>query len=143
MEEIVKKIIVVVCTLLVSIFYVAAEESVFEVLGPEKSYNQIRVINDTSVDSFNCRISVLKKQKDGSLKKDFVYGIFNLDGKGDTDSVTERIKKGRFLGIEFQKEYEGQFSYHVDYIDAPFFDIITIRILEKTDGAYSFEEKFE
>ena len=93
-----KKIIVVVCTLLISVFSVVAEDAAFEVLGPETSYNQIRVINDTSVDSFNCRISVLKKQKDGSLKKDSVYGIFNLDGKGDTDSVTERIKKGRFLG---------------------------------------------
>ena len=48
MEEIVKKIIVVVCTLLISVFSVVAEDAAFEVLGPETSYNQIRVINDTT-----------------------------------------------------------------------------------------------
>ena len=61
-----------------------------------------------------------------------------LDAK--IEQQKEALEKAK---ARYEAEKDALAAQNPDYIDAPFFDIITIRILEKTDGAYSFEEKFE
>ena len=102
----------------------------FEVKGSEKSYNQVRVVNETSMENFHCRVVVLNA--DSTVKE--VYGDYNLKEKGDQDMNTkngDRVKQGALLGIQFPKNFTGEVSYFVEYKDYPLFDVIIIHLTEK------------
>lgn len=107
----------------------------FEVKGSEKSYNQVKVVNETSYENFHCRVVTLNA--DGTVKD--VYGDFDLREKGDSDSNTkgrsnERIQKGDTLGIQFPKNFTGETSFFVEYKDYPLFDVIVIHLTDKGGG---------
>ena len=108
----------------------------FEVKGSEKSYNQVKVVNETSYENFHCRVVILNA--DTTVKD--VYGDFELKEKGDSDSNTQSgsIKKGALLGIQFPKSFTGEVSFFVEYKDYPFFDVIVIHLTDK-GGGYSDE----
>lgn len=108
----------------------------FKVEGPEKSYNQVRVVNETPYENFHCRVVVLNEDK--TVKE--VYGDYDLKEKGDSDSNTKsgtnsRIKRDSLLGIKFPKNFSGEVSFYVEYKDYPAFDVIVIHLTDK-DGGY-------
>jgi len=114
----------------------AQTDITFEVKGPEKSYNQVRVVNETSYTDFHCRVVVLNDDK---TVKD-VYGDYELKEKGDSDSNTkgakkERIKKGEQLGVKFPKNFNKELSFYIEYRDYTGFDVIVIHLTDK-DGGY-------
>ncbi len=114
----------------------AQREMNFVVEGPERSYNQIRVVNETSYTDFHCRVVVLNDDK--TVKE--VYGDYELKEKGDSDSNTKggkgsRIQKGARLGVKFPKNFQHELSFYVEYRDYPAFDVIVIHLTDK-DGGY-------
>ncbi len=98
--------------------------------GSEDSYNQIRVINETSQENFYCRVSVIRK---GKTKKE-VYSIFELKGKKDIDSKTNinRIQQGEQIVIEMPKNFPVKVSFSLEYKDYPLWDAILIHIYDET-----------
>ena len=96
-----------------------AAKTTFTIGGSEKTYNQIRLVNRTSKENFKCRV-VIVDPKDNSTVKE--YGVYELKEKGDSDSNTDKIKRGTTLAIEMEKSFEGEIHCTLDYIDAPFFD---------------------
>ena len=124
-----KKLILSLFLLLAATVAFAQRDMSFEVAGPEAFYNQVRVINETSLENFHCRVVVLNDDK--SVKE--LYGVFELKGKGDSDSNTNnaiRIKKGSLMGIQFQKSFTADISFFVEYKDYPFFDVIIIHLID-------------
>ena len=98
------------------------EIQTFVVGGGEKSYNQVKVVNETSYTDF---------------------GDYELKEKGDSDSNTKngknsRIPQGALLGIQFPKNFTGETSYYIEYLDYPLFDVIVIHLTDK-GGGYSEE----
>ena len=116
------------------------EMQTFEVGGGEKSYNQVRVVNETSYTDFHCRVVILNDDK--TVKE--VYGDYELKEKGDSDSNTKngkdsRSPKGALLGIQFPKSFTGEASFYVEYRDYPMFDVIVIHLTDKGSG---YEEEY-
>ncbi len=114
----------------------AQKEMTFTVEGPEKSYNQVRVVNETPYTDFRCRVVVLNDDK--TVKE--VYGDYLLKEKGDSDSNTKsakesRIPNGAKLGVKFPKNFQHELSFYVEYRDFPVFDVIVIHLTDK-DGGY-------
>ena len=107
----------------------------FEVQGHEKSYNQVKVVNETSYENFHCRVVILNT--DSTVKE--VYGDYELNEKGDSDANTRsgkdsRINQGALLGIQFPKNFTGETSFFVEYKDYPLFDVIVIHLTDKGGG---------
>ena len=114
----------------------AQKEITFEVKGPEVSYNQVRVVNETPYTDFHCRVVLLNDDK--TVRE--VYGDYQLKEKGDSDSNTKggkrsRIKQGDKLGVKFPKNFNKELSFYIEYRDYPGFDVIVIHLTDK-DGGY-------
>lgn len=134
-----KTILSVLFLIAVTAVFAQQEMLTFEVGGGEKSYNQVKVVNETSYTDFHCRVVILND--DNTVKE--VYGDFELKEKGDSDSNTKngkdsRIPQGALLGIQFPKSFTGETSHFVEYRDYPMFDLIIIHLTDK-DGGYSEE----
>ena len=131
-----KKIILSVLLMLATVAVFAQQQIMsFEVKGDEKSYNQVRVVNETSYTNFHCRVVILNEDK--SVKD--VYGDYELKEKGDSDANTKsgsesRIKKGEWLGVQFPKNFTEEVSFFVEYKDYPLFDVIVIHLTDKGGG---------
>ena len=135
-----KKTILSVLFLIAAAAVFAQKEMTFVVEGPEQSYNQVRVVNETSYTDFHCRVVILNDDK--TVKE--VYGDYELKEKGDSDSNTKngkdsRIPKGALLGIQFPKSFTGEASFYVEYRDYPMFDVIVIHLTDKGSG---YEEEY-
>lgn len=131
-----KKTILSVLLMLATVAVFAQQHIMsFEVKGDEKSYNQVRVVNETSYTNFHCRVVLLNEDK--SVKD--VYGDYELKEKGDSDANTKsgnesRIKKGEWLGVQFPKNFTEEVSFFVEYKDYPLFDVIVIHLTDKGGG---------
>lgn len=134
-----KKTILSVLFLMAATAVFAQKEMTFVVDGPEQSYNQVRVVNETSLENFHCRVVVLNDDK--TVKE--VYGDYELKEKGDSDSNTKgtknsRLQKGSQLAVKFPKNFQHELSFYVEYRDYPLFDVIVIHLTDK-DGGYGDE----
>ena len=96
----------------------------FVVAGPEKSYNQIKVVNHTSLPEFQCRVCRLNE--DNSIKT--VSGFYNLKGYDDIDSNTDRVKRGERIGIQMPNDFPVEVTFTIEYRDYPFYDAIIIYV---------------
>ena len=113
-----KKTILSVLLMLATVAVFAQQQIMsFEVKGDEKSYNQVRVVNETSYTNFHCRVVLLNEDK--SVKD--VYGDYEL-------------KKGEWLGVQFPKNFTEEVSFFVEYKDYPLFDVIVIHLTDKGGG---------
>lgn len=103
-----------------------AENIKLKVEGPEGSYNQLRIVNNTKYENFNCKAFLLEKKggKDVVVR---TLGEFHLEEKGDTDSCTMKIKKNQMIGISLPDNFE-EIESSVSYIDIPFFDIVKVEL---------------
>ena len=115
-------------------------ELTFVVEGTAKSYNQVRIINETCMDNFQCRVAVLNDDK--SVKE--IFGVFELKEIGDSDSNTKKenkIQKGSTLAIQFPKSIKKDFSFIVEYQNYLFFTAIIIHLTD--DSAYETNQEEE
>lgn len=107
----------------------------FVVKGPERVYNQIRVVNHTHQDNFSCRVVFLND--DNTIREQ--YGVYQLKGYEDSDSNSIDVHRGERIGIQLQKDFPIEVSFDVEYKDYPFFDAILIHINELGTG---FDDQF-
>lgn len=127
-----KKSILFAFMLMVAVSVSAQSRMTFFVEGPGREYNQIRVMNETSLENFHCRVVVL--DEDGSVKD--IYGYYQLKEKWDTDTNTKgRIKRGTLLGIHFPKDFTQELSFYVEYTENPIYNVIVIHLTDK-DSEY-------
>jgi hypothetical protein len=134
-----KKTILLVFLVMATMVVFAQKDITFVVDGPEKSYNQVRIVNETPYTDFHCRVVILNEDK--TVKE--VYGDYELKEKGDSDSNTkgtknDRIQKGTQLAVKFPKNFNKEVSFYVEYRDYPLFDVIVIHLTDK-DGGYEDE----
>lgn len=127
-----KKFFFLFTACLIAVSAMAKDKMVFVVSGPEEVYNQIRVINESSLDDFTCRVVIV----DNADNVQAVYGHYHLNGKEDTDSNLDRIWRGTRVGIQLPNDFEKELSFDVEYVDRPFFDYIIIHLRDK-EGGYS------
>lgn len=129
-----KRFILLIALAIAAIMVSAQEKMIFVIEGPEDTYNQIRVINETSADQLRCRVVVL--DENDQIKSE--YGQYNIVGQGRWDSNTDRIQRGTRLGIQMPQDFTTELSFTVEYKDYPFFDAILIHLTDKASG-YSNE----
>ena len=129
-----KKFFFLLATVLLAANMVAQEKFSFVIEGSEQTYNQIRVINKTSLQDIRCRVVVLDDQ-DAILS---VYGIYNMNGYDDADSNTDRISRGTKIGLQFPEDFDHALLYSVEYKDYPFFDAVVITLYDQ-DSEFSSE----
>jgi len=121
-----KKSLLLIVAALLATFAVNAK-IIFTVEGPESSYNQIWLVNETSQTGFQCRVTVLND--DESIKK--VYGLYTLKELNDKDSNTSKIEKGAKIGIEMPGDFPVETDYSIEYKDFPLFDVIIVHLFDK------------
>ena len=124
-----KRIILFVLSMLA--FISVEAKTTFKIEGPEKSYNQITVINRTSQDNFSCRLVLLTKNLNGSLHRDGEYGTYHFRGENDEQTITVKIKRGTLVGIEFEENFPVEVDVTIDYRDRRFFDSIVVVLEDK------------
>ncbi|MBQ6056743.1 MAG: hypothetical protein IJJ70_09615 [Treponema sp.] len=115
-----------------------SENLKFKIQGPERSYNQIQIINQTKYGNFDCNIYLLQN-KDG---KDIIkenLGFLHLKGRNDTCSNRTSVKKGSLIGISLSNGAD-DVSYALSYEDFPFFDIVQIYLIDADSGANKMKE---
>lgn len=131
-----KRIILFVLSMLA--FISVEAKTTFKIEGPEKSYNQITVINRTSQDNFSCRLVLLTKNLNGSLHRDGEYGTYHFRGENDEQTITVKIKRGTLVGIEFEENFPVEVDVTIDYRDRRFFDSIVVVLADKNKKFESF-----
>ena len=105
----------------------------FTVEGPKESYNQVKIINETSVDSLHLR--VVKLNLDGTNES--VFGVYYINGRGADDTKTtndNRIQRGKQLAIELPKDFPVELSCFAEYRTFPLFQMIIIHLHDKDKG---------
>ncbi len=115
-----------------------AAKTTFKIEGPEKKYNQIRVINKTSQENFSCRLVLLKVNEDGSFTRGDVYGTYNLKGKNDIDTNTNKVKRGTIVGVEMPTDFPEDVEVSVEYRNYPFYDAVIVTLIDKNNKFESF-----
>ena len=121
-----KKLFILIILLCGLQLTVSAQTMSFTVEGPEETYNQIRVVNETSQEEFICRVVLLSPNGESKVKD--LYGVYNLRSQFDHDSNTKWIKRGAEVAIEMPKDFPVEVSFAVEYLDRPIFDIIVIHL---------------
>lgn len=129
-----KKIGLLLTLSFVFIFTVYSENIKAKIEGPEGSYNQMRITNNTKFSNFDCTVYLLE-EKNGKFIIKETLGVFHLKGLNDTDSCAMKVKKNSYVGISFPENL-GELSYTLSYKDLPFFDVIEFFLLEKTANKY-------
>ena len=119
-----KKYICLFSLLVLVITSINAENLKIKIEGPESSYNQMRITNNTKYSDFDCKVYLLKEEQGKFIIKE-TLGMFHLKDSNDTDSCKMYLKKNSFVGISIP-ETLGKVSYTITYRDLPFFDVVEI-----------------
>ena len=127
-----KRFLWIIAAAMMGLSAMAQDKMVFVIEGSETVYNQIRVVNETTDPTFNCRVVVL--DENDNIRS--VYGEYSLNGCGDSDSNTSRIPRGTRIGIQMPSGYDKELSFIIDYIDAPLFDIVVVKLRDKSSSQY-------
>ena len=121
-----KKIVLFALLFCGSIFASAQNLKPFTVEGNEEKYNMIRVVNETSQDTLNCRVVILNEDNQASE----IYGVFNLTAKYDQDSKVKWLNRGAKMAVEMPKDFPVETSIAVEYVDRPVWDFLIIHITD-------------
>ncbi len=132
-----KRFVFFVCSLVMALAAGAQQHMSFVVQGAEERYNQIRIVNRTSVADFRCR--VVKLSEDNQILS--VYGDYELNGYDDADSHVGWVERGEKVGVQMPNDFAVPVSVSVEYKDYPVFDIIVIYIGD-TNGDNSYSDTF-
>lgn len=122
-----RKLFFLLAASLLTLNMMAQEKFSFVIQGSENIYNQVRIVNRTSLTDIRCRVVVLDDQ-DNILS---VYGMYNLSGYDDADSNTSRISRGTKIGLQFSDDFDHPLLYTINYRDYPLFDAVEIILYDK------------
>lgn len=122
-----RKLFFLLAASLLTLNMMAQEKFSFVIQGSENIYNQVRIVNRTSLPDIRCRVVVLDDQ-DNILS---VYGMYNLSGYDDADSNTSRISRGTKIGLQFPDDFDHPLLYTINYRDYPLFDAVEIILYDK------------
>jgi len=131
-----KRFFFVIAAILMAANIMAEEKFSFVIEGSENTYNQVRLINRTSLTDIRCRVVVLD-DADNILS---VYGVYNMSGYDDADFITDRIRRGTKIGLQFPEDFKHELLYSVEYRDYPFFDAVVVYLYDK-NGEFNSEFK--
>ena len=131
-----KRFFFVIAAILMAANIMAEEKFSFVIEGSENTYNQVRLINRTSLKDIRCRVVVLD-DADNILS---VYGVYNMSGYDDADFITDRIRRGTKIGLQFPEDFKHELLYSVEYRDYPFFDAVVVYLYDK-NGEFNSEFK--
>jgi len=120
-----RKLTFIIMLLLAGVSGIKAQKMSFTVAGPEETYNQIRVVNETSETDFTCRVVVVLGENDEASE---VFGVFNLKEHGDHDAKTKWLKRGTKLVLEMPNDFPENVTMAIEYLDRPLFDIVVIHL---------------
>ena len=129
-----KQLFILLATAMMTVSVMAQEKFSFVIQGSEDTYNQVRVINRTSLQDIRCRVVVLD-ENNNILS---VYGTYNMSGYDDADSNTERISRGTKIGLQFPEDFSHELLYSVEYRDYPLFDVVVVVLYDK-NGEFNSE----
>ena len=129
-----KKTLLIALITLITVLGVSAESFKIKIEGPERSYNQMRIINNTSKSDYECKVYSLK-EKDGKFIIKETLGVFYLKEYGDSDTCSMDLRKKSYVGISLPEDF-GEYSYTLTYQDLPFFDIVEITINDESLDKY-------
>ena len=129
-----KQLFILLATAMMTVSVMAQEKFSFVIQGSEDTYNQVRVINRTSLQDIRCRVVVLD-ENNNILS---VYGTYSMSGYDDADSNTERISRGTKIGLQFPEDFSHELLYSVEYRDYPLFDVVVVVLYDK-NGEFSSE----
>ena len=129
-----KQLFILLATAMMTVSVMAQEKFSFVIQGSEDTYNQVRVINRTSLQDIRCRVVVLD-ENNNILS---VYGTYSMSGYDDADSNTERISRGTKIGLQFPEDFNHELLYSVEYRDYPLFDVVVVVLYDK-NGEFSSE----
>ena len=142
-----KKILITLVGLFVCTVAIYAENIKFKVAGPEASYNQVRIMNESDYDEFDGKVYRLSEQ-DGSFVIKETLGVFHIKYQHDTDSVSAKIRRGEWLGVSLAGS-DKVVPFRIDYMDLPFFDVVQVYLLseeeqvvevKKEEDPYEFDQ---
>ena len=122
-----KKLFFLAVSLLLAMTALAQEKFSFVIEGTERTYNQVRVVNRTSLQDIQCRVVIL--DENDSIRS--VYGIYHMSGYDDADFNTNRIQRGTKIGLQFPEDFDHPLLYSVEYKDYPFFDAVVVLLYDK------------
>lgn len=129
-----KQLFILLATAMMTVSVMAQEKFSFVIQGSEDTYNQVRVINRTSLQDIRCRVVALD-ENNNILS---VYGTYNMSGYDDADSNTERISRGTKIGLQFPEDFSHELLYSVEYRDYPLFDVVVVVLYDK-NGEFNSE----
>ena len=129
-----KQLFILLATAMMTVSVMAQEKFSVVIQGSEDTYNQVRVINRTSLQDIRCRVVVLD-ENNNILS---VYGTYSMSGYDDADSNTERISRGTKIGLQFPEDFNHELLYSVEYRDYPLFDVVVVVLYDK-NGEFSSE----
>ena len=139
-----KKILITLVALFVCTVAIYAENIKFKVAGPEGSYNQVRIMNESDYDELHGKIYKLTEQ-DGTFVVKQTLGVFHIKYQHDTDSVSAKVLRGEWLGVSFS-DSDKIIPFRIEYFDLPFFDAIQVYLLGEEEQAVELkkaEESYE
>lgn len=119
-----KRFTLLLSFLVFGIFSLSAENLRVKIGGSERTYNQMRIYNNTNSENFECTVYSLK-QKDGKYIANETLGSFRLKEYDDSDSCTMDLKRNQYVGIVVPDKV-GKVTYSLSYRDYPFFDVVEI-----------------
>lgn len=123
-----KKVLLFALAVFASLSVIAKNNIKLKIEGPEKSYNMVRVTNQTGFSDFDLTVYFLQ-ERDGKMVVSSALGNFVLKGTGDTDSVRVRAGSGQWIGVALPEGMEGVQAV-LTYKDLPAFDIVQIVLIE-------------
>ena len=122
-----KRLFFILAAAMIAVSVMAQEKFSFVIQGNENTYNQVRVVNRTSLQDIRCRVVVL--DNDNQIRS--VYGVYTMSGYDDADYNTERISRGTKIGLQFPEDFNHELLYSVEYRDYPLFDAVVVFLYDK------------
>lgn len=134
-----KKIIILSICCLMSFMGLQAENNFkFQIKGPLKKYNTIRVINQSNYENISCTIFLLKQEGEKMVVAS-TLATCALKLKGDTDTKEYvKVNQDEWIGVKLDDKMENT-TVSIDYKNYPFVNMVELTILDESAPASGVE----
>lgn len=122
-----KRLFTLLTVVLMTIGMMAQDKMSFIIEGKAKGYDQIRVVNQTSLDHIRCRLVVL----DAEDNIEYVYGVYDMEGYDESDSNSNLIMRGRKIGIQMPEKSDAELTFIIEYQVHRVFNAVVVILKDK------------
>ena len=110
----------------------------FQIKGPLKKYNTIRVINQSNYENISCTIFLLKQEGEKMVVAS-TLATCALKLKGDTDTKEYvKVNQDEWIGVKLDDKMENT-TVSIDYKNYPFVNMVELTILDESAPASGVE----